>query len=63
MFSSITELITLTRGNNGVKTYDMKTGKTRAVLYPPPDVKELQERFDTSTFSVRTMFVSQNIYI
>ncbi|XP_060067084.1 NACHT and WD repeat domain-containing protein 2-like [Ylistrum balloti] len=46
------EVLTMTRGQKGLKTYDRKSGKTKAILYPPSDVRDLPERFDNSTLSV-----------
>ncbi|XP_021375216.1 NACHT and WD repeat domain-containing protein 2-like isoform X2 [Mizuhopecten yessoensis] len=46
------EVLTMTRGQKGLKTYESKTGKTKAILYPPPDVRELPQRFDNSTLTV-----------
>ncbi|XP_033761972.1 NACHT domain- and WD repeat-containing protein 1-like isoform X2 [Pecten maximus] len=46
------EVLTMTRGKKGLKTYDRKTGKTKAIIYPPSDVRELSQRFDTSTLTV-----------
>ncbi|XP_069110617.1 NACHT and WD repeat domain-containing protein 2-like isoform X2 [Argopecten irradians] len=46
------EILTMTRGKKGIKTYDRRSGKTKAVIYPPNDVKELKERLDDSTLTV-----------